>query len=88
MATLPYMYKCQLCKQIIEPGTKAIRIPVETRTRQYPSRQKEISRGRKTKTITIPGGVGSEIVREAVACPECAAKYRKKHHNETATASA
>lgn len=86
MATLPHMYKCQLCKQVIEPGTKAIRIPVETRTRQYPSRQKEVSRGRgQTKTITIAGGTGTEIVREAVACPECAAKFYGEH--ETATAS-
>lgn len=80
------MYICEICEQVIEPGTKAIRIPVETRTRKYPPRQKRVSRGRKTKTITVPGGEGSEIVREAVACPECAAKFN--HQQEQATASA
>jgi hypothetical protein len=70
------VYICEICEKTIPPHTKAIRLPAETRTRQYPSRQKEVSAGRgKRRTITVPGGVGFEIVREIVACPDCAAKY-------------
>ena len=38
-------------------------------------------------TITIPGGTGSEIVREVVACPECAAKLRRRKREKAAAAS-
>jgi rubredoxin len=77
------MYRCELCGQVIEPNTKAIRVPVETRHRQYPSRQKEISQGRnRKKTITVPGGTGFEIVREVVSCPTCAAKLRKQSQQQ------
>ncbi len=80
MATLIFMYRCEICQNIIEPHTKAIRLPYETRTRQYPSRQKEVSAGRgRRKTITVPGGVGFEIVREVVACPDCAAEFEREH---------
>jgi hypothetical protein len=78
MATPNCMYICEICEQVIPPHTKAIRVPVETRQRQYPSRQKQIRHGRKLKTITVPGGIGYEIVHEAVACPECAAKFNGK----------
>lgn len=69
------MYICEICEKVISPNTKAVRIPIETRTRQYPPRQKEVRRRGKRKTITVPGGVGTEIVREVDACPQCAAKY-------------
>lgn len=72
------MYRCQICKKVIPANTKAIRVPVETRTRQYPPRQKEVTRGRTRKTITIPGGTGQEIVREKVACPACAKELYAK----------
>lgn len=87
MVIVSHMYKCELCKKVISPNTKAIRIPVETRTRQYPPRQKEVSGGRGlTKTIFVPGGVGSEIVREIVACPDCAAQFLNEPEQASASA--
>lgn len=81
------MYICEICNKVAPPHTKEIRIPVETRTRKYPNRSKEVSRGRgKTKTVNVPGGTGYEIVREIVCCPDCAAKYRKEHQEELVTA--
>jgi rubredoxin len=73
------MYICELCKRVISPYTKEIRIPVEIRTRKYPNRSKEVSRGRgQTKTVNVPGGTGYEIVREVVCCPDCAEKYKEQ----------
>ena len=72
------MYKCQMCQRTIPPRTRAHRIVVETRPRQYPFRPKAnrvIVDGRE-KFVDDPGGEGWEIVREAIVCPECAARIR------------
>jgi len=86
MANQIYMYKCEICKQVIPPHTKAIRVPIATRTKQYPSQQKEVSYRGKRKTINVPGGVGYEIVSEAVACPACAAKFEGQPEEISAAA--
>jgi hypothetical protein len=70
------MYKCEICQRIVPPGTKANRIPVETRFRRYPMRPKANHYIKEHKQVTSddPGGVGHEIVREVLACPDCAEK--------------
>lgn len=78
------MYNCEICKQSVPRRTKAIRIPVKTRVRQYPSQQKEIFKRGESKMITVPGGTGTEIVHEIVVCPACAEKY----HNGSTTVPA
>ena len=86
MVTQTYMYKCELCKQVISSHTKAIRSAVKTRPRQYPNHTKEVSVGKgKTKVITVPGGLGHEIVHETVACPACAANFHKQSEETAAT---
>jgi hypothetical protein len=76
------MYICELCKKVVSPYTKEIRIPVEIRARKYPNRSRTVSKGRgKTKTVTVSGGTGYEIVREIVCCPDCAAKYKEQHQD-------
>jgi len=72
------MYKCDICHQMVPPGTKAVRLPVEFRVRHYPARTKanRYIRQHKTWTTDDPGGTGREIVREITACPACAAQFR------------
>jgi hypothetical protein len=73
------MFRCQLCARVSLPRTPAHRLVVRTRQKKYPYRQKAHlhvyldERGkRKEKEVDDPGGVGTEIVREVVACGECA----------------
>ncbi|MCA0458195.1 MAG: hypothetical protein LCI00_29785 [Chloroflexi bacterium] len=63
------MFKCQLCKQVTPAKTKAKRVVLETRPRIY-----KHPADKRTK-ITPPDTYGREIVREVIACPECAAQY-------------
>ena len=75
------MYKCQQCNQVVPAKTKANRITVETRYKQYPFRAKvmrQIEAG-KVKMADDPGGTGYEIVRELVVCPDCAAKFQQQN---------
>jgi len=51
------MYRCDVCGKTSWPREKLTRIVAEVRQRQYPE--------------DAGGGVGSEIVREVVACPRC-----------------
>ena len=68
------MFTCQLCKQVTPARTKAQRIVLETRPRTYKNLPKLI---RTTKTLTVVryDSTGYETVREAIACPVCAAAY-------------
>ena len=68
------MFKCQLCKQVTPARTKAQRIVLETRSRTYPLLPpKPKKKGESDEPRTNP--VGYETVREAIACPVCAAAY-------------
>lgn len=74
------MFNCQICGAAVPPRTKAARIVLETRVRQYPKRflpAKVSLNGRRRKSdepvVIDRGGRGTEIVREANACPACAA---------------
>ena len=75
------MFVCSICGRAQAPRVKSHRVVVETRPRVYPFRLKANrlpridSRGRRrVLERDDPGGRGREIVREAVACPGCAAQ--------------
>jgi hypothetical protein len=72
------MYRCQLCKKVVPPRTKAHRITVETRLRRYPFQFNvgTFRRNGKLYFRSDPGGEGREIVREVIACPDCAAQHK------------
>jgi hypothetical protein len=72
------MYRCHFCGAIVPPRTPALRIAVETRVRHYPTRPKAhpVRRQNKIEWVDDAGGEGVEIVREALACPACAAGER------------
>jgi hypothetical protein len=68
------MFKCQLCKQVTPAKTKAQRIVLETRPRTYiiqPPKDKQKGPRQESPRIYY----GYETVREAIACPVCAAAY-------------
>jgi rubredoxin len=70
------MYRCEVCGQVVSPGTPAVKRVVETRERQYPLRGEATTRNHKTKVrgrrhAGDPGGHGREIVREQLVCPAC-----------------
>lgn len=73
-----FMYRCHFCGATVAPRTPATRIAIETRVRHYPARPNAVPVRRQTKTewVDDPGGEGVEIVREAFACPSCAACKR------------
>ena len=59
------MFRCQLCNRLSAPRERSCKIVTETREKEYFS---EI-RGRMHLV-----GTGTEIVKEAVLCRECAEK--------------
>ncbi len=72
------MYKCEICKKSVAPSTPATRLVVKTRKTGYPLRKdahKYKIEGRPKKNDDL-GGVGTEIVKEILACPQCS-----KNHN-------
>lgn len=73
------MYTCELCQKTVPPQTKAHRLTVEQRPRHYPKRlnANRVQQDRKIYYTDDSGGNGYEIAREVVACPECAANYRR-----------
>jgi hypothetical protein len=72
------MFKCESCQRVIGPQVSATRVVIETRPVTYPFREKahRIKIEGKPKMIDDPGGVGQEIVREILVCPDCAEKLR------------
>ncbi|MCP4348384.1 MAG: hypothetical protein GY795_23095 [Desulfobacterales bacterium] len=68
------MYKCEICKKSVPPSTPATRLVVKTRKTGYPLR-KDAHKYKKGRRDDL-GGVGTEIVREILACPQCS-----KNHN-------
>jgi hypothetical protein len=69
------MYRCEFCEVNVPPQTPARRIVVETRVVEHPYRKNAIPtviNGRH-KWVDDPGGRGTQIIKEKLACPECAA---------------
>jgi hypothetical protein len=71
------MYICCFCKQTVSPNISANHIVIATRARSYPARREAnpVSRDRRKAFTDDPGGSGREIVREALACPDCAKAF-------------
>ena len=67
------MFTCQLCKQVTPARTKAQRIVLETRPRTYRNPQNAFIKNRHGEHRVE--SFGYETVREAIACPVCAAAY-------------
>lgn len=59
-------FQCGLCGKQTQPGEKATRIVTETRKKEYPRRPNANGYGKDD-----PGGVGTEIVTEVLACKSC-----------------
>lgn len=74
------MFKCQNCQTVVPAHTKARRIVAETRFKEYPRRKKAFwaynTQKGKREEIDDIGGLGWEIAREIVVCPDCAAKLK------------
>jgi hypothetical protein len=75
------MYKCQICGNNSQARVPAYKITIEIRPVRYPRREKANACYKRrpdgiTKFVRTddPGGIGSETVREVIACPDCAAK--------------
>jgi hypothetical protein len=67
---------CGVCSIYTKPGIKATHVVLETRPKIYPPRPNAhifIPKDQPHhKMITDdPGGVGTEIVKEVLACPAC-----------------
>lgn len=78
------MFRCQLCNSVIPPRTPSVRVTIESRPAEYPSRPKaQVQRaGRRARRFDDPGGAGYEIAKEAVACAACAAKFEAERRAE------
>lgn len=96
------MFRCQLCQTIVPAGTRSTKVILVTREKTYGERggapaatrggfRKRGGGGRRNSTPKKnydKGGQGSEIVREAMACPRCAEDHQRKVDQETAAANA
>lgn len=78
------MYRCELCNTVQPPRSRSVRVTIESRATEYPSRPKanKLRIGRKTKHFDDPGGAGYEIAKEAIACPKCAHTHEAKRAAE------
>jgi hypothetical protein len=78
------LFRCQLCNQNVPPRTPQTRIVVETRPVEYPRRAKahRVHIDGRAHEVDDPGGTGTAIVRECIACPSCAfnAAARPRSH--------
>lgn len=78
------MFRCQSCGQCSTPGVASVRVVLETRPKRYPFRPdvrwvfrwNKKDRKFKWEHDSDLGGVGTEIVREALVCPACAVRIR------------
>jgi hypothetical protein len=70
------VFTCEVCGALVPPGTPSTRVVIESRPKTYPRREHAMRKpGRardRDEWKADPGGVGSEIVAEATACPRCA----------------
>ena len=83
------MYKCQICNNVVPPGTRCCKYVENTRSKQYSIRPKAnpgyirknnvSTKSRKTRDrVDDYGGSGWEIAREINCCPQCFAKLEDK----------
>ena len=90
------MYRCQLCQTVVPAKQRSTKIVLKTRPRTYNQRG-EVAREfrgrfpRRGMPRKVPeydkGGVGSEIVQEAMVCPKCAATFAAEQEAQSALAA-
>ncbi len=93
------MFRCQLCQSVVPAGTRSTKVILVTREKTYGERggggrdaarggfRKRGGGGRRNaspKKNYDKGGQGTEIVREAMACPRCAEDHQRKLDQEAA----
>ncbi len=68
------MYRCAICNTVVPSHTPAHRLTVESRTLTYPKREKAHAFRRERQRLhhDDPGGIGTAISREVLACVICA----------------
>lgn len=68
------MFRCDVCKEVVGPHIKSLRVVAETRPVRYPVREavNRVSKKGRLKWVDDAGGEGDETVRELVLCPRCA----------------
>lgn len=73
------MFVCQLCDDVVGPGTRSHRLVIQQRVKTYPTRlqancvRRLKGKGKRKKVyIDDPGGSGAEVARELIVCPQCA----------------
>ena len=69
------MFVCELCGSQVAPRIPAHRAVLAWRSKHYPARAYPIKKGGRARTAHDAGGVGYEIAREALACPDCAQRH-------------
>jgi hypothetical protein len=69
------MFVCELCGSQVAPRIPAHRVVLAWRARRYPPRAYPLPLRNRRHLGQDHGGVGYEISREALACPDCA-----QHH--------
>jgi hypothetical protein len=68
------MFRCSFCSKLTQKGEPMTRVPLETRAKTYPFRERANRYSMKARDWPDdPGGKGFELVKEGQACPGCAA---------------
>ena len=71
------MFRCQMCGHVTSAKVKSERITVATREKLYAPRGKDPAASRfRPRGPFDKGGVGQEIVRELMACPQCVSAHQ------------
>ena len=69
------MYRCEICKRVVKANTPCEKVVTEKRMFNHPSRPGAFKQWDEEKErwfkIPDPGGVGTQIVKEINACPDC-----------------
>lgn len=66
------MFRCSFCNALTQRGEPMTRVPMETRAKTYPFRERANRYSMKKRDWPDdPGGKGLETVKEGQACPRC-----------------
>lgn len=75
------MYRCDLCQNLVPPGTPKEIVVTAVRPVRHPHRRKSQPTGLRKHRFNRkrwrddPGGKGRQIMHEAEACPACASAW-------------
>ena len=87
------VFRCQMCGKVAAPGTKAERVTVASRPKEYkakvePGGPRRFSRFREPPKPRDRGGRGYEIVKELQVCSTCGAAHKEQQKAIEAAAKA